>query len=91
MNSPVYHNDIELIVVLQDFNVLERITIHKDTVGVIAWRNLTELFRAHEQFRNTNGRSNYGFMRSEAEEILEVCEIASVSAVGRPGETCVHC
>lgn len=89
MNSAIYHNDIELVMLLQDFNPLKWVAVHKDTVSVIAWRDLAELFRAHEQFRNANGGGNDGFMRSEAEKILEVCEIASISAVGRPGESCV--
>jgi hypothetical protein len=89
MNSAVYNDDIELVMLLQNFNTLKWIAIHKDAVGVIAWRDLAKLFRSHEQFRNANGGGNNGFVRSEAKEILEVCEIASISAVGRPGEAYV--
>lgn len=72
VDPPIDHDDVDPVVVLEDFNLLQRIAVHKDTVRIIAFLDLTHLVRAHEERRHAVGRRDDGFVRGEAQQILEV-------------------
>lgn len=84
MDAAVDKNDVQLRVVLEDFDLLERITVHKDTVSIIAGLDMPEFVLPHEELSDAGGGSNDGFVGCEAEEVLEVREVARVGAMRSP-------
>lgn len=83
------HDDIKLVMVLQDLDILQGVPINQDAVGEVPFLDLAKLVRAHTQLRDAGGRRNDGFHRREVEELHEVCEIPRISPVRRPREAVV--
>lgn len=86
MHPPIDHNHIQLIMVLQHANILQRIAIDKNTVRIIPGLDLAQLVLAHEQLRDARGGGDDALVRREAEIGVEVLEVAGVCAVRGPGE-----
>lgn len=89
VNAAVDQDDVKLRVVLEDLNVIEGVAVDDDAVRVVAGLDLAELVLAHEQLGHTGRRGDDALVCSEAEQFLEVREVAGVGAVGGPGEAVV--
>lgn len=92
---PVDHNDIQLVVVLQDRDVLQRVAVNEDAVPVEALLDLAQLLVAHEELGNACRRCDERLHGRESQQLDEVVEIARVRSVGRPCKSIVasweHC
>jgi len=89
VHAAVDQDDVELRMVLQDLDVGERVAVDDDAVRVVARFDLAELVLAHEQLGHAGRRGDDALVRGEAEQLLEVGEVAGVGAVGGPGEAVV--
>jgi hypothetical protein len=87
--SAIDDNNVELVMILKNLNLVKRVPVDQDAVGVVPRGDLAELFGSHEQLGNAKGCSNDGFMGSKAEQILEVGKIAGVCAVRSPCEAII--
>ena len=89
VHPPIDDNHIELVVVLQDLNLLERVPVDQDAVRVVARLDLAKLVGAHEEFGDAGSCGDDGFVGGEAEELGKVLEVACVGTMGCPGEAIV--
>ena len=89
MNSPIDHNHIEAVMVLENSNILQWISIHQDAVSVVVWLDFTEFMLLHEKFGNASSGGNDGLHWSVLEQFHEVLQVSGVSSMRRPGKTVV--
>lgn len=89
MNPSIDDDDVQFIMVLKDGNVLKRISVDKDAIGVVSRLNLPKLVTPHQEGSNASGGSNNALVGGETEELDEMFEIASICSVWRPGKTVV--
>ena len=76
VHTSIDHDNVQLAMILQYGNVVDRVAVHKDQVRVVACLDLTHLIGAEHQFRDPVGCRDDGLVRGEAHQVLEVGEIA---------------
>lgn len=89
MNSPIDHDNIEAVMVLENSNILQWISIYQDAVSVVAWLDFTKFMLLHEKFGNASSGRNYGLHWSVLEQFHEVLQVSGVGSMRRPGKTVV--
>ena len=89
MNSPIDHDHIEAVMVLENSNILQWISIHQDAVSVVAWLDFTEFMLLHKKFGNTSCGRNNGLHWSVLEQFREVLQVSGICSMRRPGKTVV--
>ena len=89
VHAAVDEDDAELAVVLQHGDVLQRVAVDQDAVGVVARLDLAQVAAAHHLRRHARRRRDDGLVRAEPQQLDEVLQVARVRAVRRPGEAVV--
>ena len=89
MNSPIDHDQIEAVMVLENSNIFQWISIHQYAVSVVAWLDFTEFMLLHEKFGNTSSGRNDGLHWSVFAQFHEVLQVSRVGSMRRPGKTVV--
>lgn len=89
MHSPINNHNIQLVMILQHSDILQRVPIYQYTVPVEPLLDFAQLVLAHHELGDTCCRGDERLHGREAEELDEVVEITSVGAVGGPGEAIV--
>ena len=84
MHSSIYQDHVELVVILQNSDVLQRISINQYQICEIARLDLAQLVFSHEKLRNTCGSSDDRLHWCELEQLHEMLQITGIGAVGCP-------
>jgi hypothetical protein len=89
VNSSIDDDDVQFIMILKNGNVLQRISVDKNAIGIVSRLNLPKLVAPHQERSNASGGSNNALVGGKTEELDEMFKIASICSVWRPGETVV--
>lgn len=89
MNPSIDDDDVQSIMVLKDGNVLQRIPVDKDAIGVVSRLDLPKLVTPHQEGSNASGCSDDALVGGKTEKLDEMFKIASICSMGRPGKTVV--
>jgi uncharacterized membrane protein len=89
VNPSIDDDDVQFIMILKNGNILQRISVDKDAIGVVSRLNLPKLVAPHQEGSNASRGSNNALVRGETEELDEMFKIASICSVWRPGKTVV--
>ena len=85
----VLHDRVDLVVVLQDGDVGERVAVDENEVGEEAGLDLAEVVGPEHDLAAELGGREDGLHRREPEPLDEVLEVAGVRPVRGPGEAVV--
>lgn len=89
VNMSIDDNNVQTIVILKTLNIFQRVSVNEDAIRKVSRLDLAEPLRSHEKHCHTCGCCDNGLVRSEAKQVLEMCQIASVRAMRCPCESIV--